>query len=127
MLSAKNGLVYLLLLLLNLPLYADTKAPDPLSGLNLEDFKNSSERGDPKWESNPFVKYGDSPQTKQLVLYGIVQGAGKALALINSEIVKVGDKVGSSEVVAIEKQKVVLRNSDGLYQISFRGTPNDKT
>ena len=37
------------------------------------------------------------------------------------------DQIGGSEVVSIERQKVVLRNSDGLFQISFRGSPNDKT
>ena len=102
-------------------------ATEPLSGLNLEDFQSPSKKGEPDWQSNPFIKYGDTPQTKQLTLYGIIHGNSKALALINSDIVQVGDKIGSSEVVAIERQKVILRNSDGLFQITFRSSANDKT
>jgi hypothetical protein len=102
------------------------KSAEPLSGLNMEDFEASAGKS-PKWESNPFVKYGDAPATKQMILYGIVWNESKALALINSDVVKVGDKVGTSQVVAIEKAKVILRNSDGLYQITFKGTQNDKT
>ena len=98
----------------------------PLSGLNLEDF-NSNKQSEVDWGTNPFVKYGDAFQTKQMALYGIIIGPGKSMALINSDIVKVGDKLGTSEVIAIEKQKVILRNADGLYQISFRGMPNEKT
>jgi hypothetical protein len=93
--------------------------------LNLEDFQSTGKKAGPTYESNPFVKYGDTPQTKQLTLYGIIHGNSKSLALINSEIVKVGDKIGSTQVVSIEKEKVILRNADGLFQISFRGT-NEK-
>lgn len=104
------------------------KKPEPLSGLNMEDFQASQEAEKPRWDSNPFVKYGDAPATKQLILYGIVWSPQRSLALINSSVVTVGEKVGSSEVVAIEKAKVILRNSDGLYQISFKGIQqNDKT
>lgn len=104
------------------------KKLEPLSGLNMEDFKASQESEKPKWDSNPFVKYGDAPATKQMTLYGIVWSPRKSLALINSSVVSIGEKVGSSEVVAIEKAKVILRNSDGLYQITFKGTvQNDKT
>lgn len=128
MLKSKKATRYLgISLLVCTPLFAGVKSPEPLSGLNLEDFQGTGKKSEPNWQSNPFVKYNDTPQTKQLTLYGIIRGASQSLALINSEIVKVGDKIGSSEVVSIERQKVILRNSDGLFQISFRGSPNDKT
>lgn len=128
MLRSRKALGTLCIYLLTCsPLLADIKKPpDPLSGLNLEDFQGSNRKGEKNWQSNPFVKYSDTPQTKSLTLYGIIIGP-RSLALINSEVVKVGDKIGGSEVVSIERQKVVLRNSDGLFQISFRGSPNDKT
>lgn len=103
---------------------ADIPRPEPLSGLNLEDFQ-SSLHVEPEWDSNPFVKSGDALQTKQMMLLGIIYGKEKSMALINSEIVQVGDKIGSSEVVAIEKQKVVLRNDDGLTQISLKGAADE--
>lgn len=121
-----NRFLPLLMIVALLPL-AGAKAPEPLSGLNMEDFQGTVKKHDANWESNPFIRNGEGPQTKQLNLYGIIRGKSKVLALINGEIVKVGDKIGSSEVVAIETQKVILRNADGLFQISFRGTPNDKT
>lgn len=109
-------------------LFADIKETStPLSGLNLEDFKSTPDARSQEWGSNPFVKYGDNPQAKQMILYGIVHGPHKAMALINSEVVRVGDKIGSSEVVSIERGKVILRNDDGLFQITMRGAPNEKT
>jgi|GEM_PF-3614647 len=131
MLISKPGSVLILLASIASPqigICGVEKKPEPLSGLNMEDFEASREAEKPKWESNPFVKYGDAPSTKQMTLYGIVWSPQKSLALINSSVVSVGEKVGSSEVVAIEKAKVILRNSDGLFQITFKGTQqNDKT
>jgi len=123
----RNSKLSGVILLASLSAFSGVQKPaEPLSGLNLEDFEASAGKT-PQWESNPFVKYGDAPATKQMILYGIVYNETKSLALINSDVVKVGDKVGSSQVVAIEKTKVILRNSDGLYQITFKGTQNDKT
>lgn len=116
-----------------LPVLADqtpssktVKPPEPLSELNLEDFQ-SAVRESEGIDSNPFVKNGDAPQAKQMQLLGIVHRPGGSLALINSEVVKVGDKIGASTVIAIEKHKVVLRNEDGLFQITMKGQQNEKT
>lgn len=107
--------------------FGNMQDPAPLSGLNLEDFQTGSEKNQ-EWSSNPFIKYGDNPQAKQMRLFGIVVGPNKAMALINSEVVQVGDKIGSSEIVSIERKKVILRNDDGIFQITMKGgAPSEKT
>lgn len=116
-------------ILICLAILASTSvSADPISGLNLEDFQSGQEKKT-DWNSNPFVKYGTNPQAKQMTLLGIIHGPDRAMALINNEIVKVGDKIGTNEVVSIDRKKVILRNEDGLFQITMRGAEqaNEKT
>lgn len=119
-------LCFLLIALFGQSVFADFPDPLPMSGLNLEDFQ-SKDKQKQDWSSNPFVKHGDNPQAAQMNLYGVILGKKDSMALINHNIVSVGDKIGLNEVVAIQRQKVILRNNDGLYEITMKGASNDKS
>ena len=98
----------------------------PLSGLNTRDFlgitKNLLD-----WKDNPFIQRSEELTLDDLTLFAIVYNKNKAAALINNQIVKKGDKIGSFEVLSIEKQEVVLRNENGIFKLLFRRKKNEKT
>src|SRR5882724_6171208 len=82
----------------------DLHAGQFLSGLNTQDF------GDVKtstlnWQDNPFIQHVEESGIDELTLFAIVYSTQKAQALINSQIVKKGDKIGSFTVVSIEQQR----------------------
>ncbi len=101
------------------------QAARPLSGLNTKDFFDV-QKTLTKWQNNPFIQRGDTAGIDELVLFAIVYNKDNAAALINNQIVKTGDKIGSLEVVSIEKQQVILRNENGVFKLSFKRKKNEK-
>jgi len=91
-----------------------------LSGLNMQEFDTELD-SNINWQSNPFVKPADQVPVSELKLTGIVYGGDESAAVIDNQIVRKGDKVGFSEVIAIEKTKVILRNENGLFSLSMKG------
>ncbi|MBI4209804.1 MAG: hypothetical protein HY538_08910 [Deltaproteobacteria bacterium] len=93
------------------------------SGLDLEGFEGGarSREGGLLWQDNPFVEAVEDFSVTDLVLTGIVYGDVDRAALINDRAVRKGEKIGSHEVVEVEKNHVVLRNENGLYRLSFTG------
>ena len=80
------------------------------------------ERAQLAWGRNPFsaLKVSQEFQKAHLELKGISVGKDKkALAFINTEIVKQGDTLGAYEVVEIEKDKVLLRKDEQSFYITL--------
>jgi hypothetical protein len=97
----------------------------PLSGLNTKDFLNIDKLG-VEWKDNPFIHPQDNAGVDEMTLFAVVFSKKKSAALINDQIVKIGDKIGSSEVVDIQKQTVILRNESGIHSLSFKRNKNEK-
>jgi hypothetical protein len=97
----------------------------PLSGLNTTDFQ-ASQQAQVQWKNNPFVQQTEGLGVHSLNLFAIVHGKNNAAALINDQIVKTGDKIGTAEIVSIEKQHVVLRNENGIFKLLFKSKKNEK-
>lgn len=105
------------MVLLSLPSFAQD-AQKSISGLNVEDF-NKAKDANIVWSKNPFLKPANEVAFDELALTGIIYSADEAAALINDMVVKKGDKVGSSEIVEIEKERVILRNENGIFSLGF--------
>jgi len=95
-------------------------ADDSISGLNLEDFEKKKNE-QTKWQNNPFVQTVDDVDVYDLQLKAIIWSPSDAAALINGEIVKTGEKIGISHVVSIEKDRVILRNENGIFRLPLKG------
>lgn len=91
------------------------------SGLNLDDFESGTS-GVQIWENNPFVKPTTDVSISDLELTGIIFGGpGKAAAIISDHVLFEGDKIGTSTLVGIERERVILRNEEGLFSLSLKG------
>ncbi len=80
------------------------------------------ERENVPWGRDPFSasKISREYQRADLELKGISFGADKSgFAFINNEIVKSGDKVGDYEVVAIEKDKILLKRGAQSFYLAL--------
>ena len=76
------------------------------------------------WTRNPFLlpqfkKNSKAPETPPLRLSAIFQRGNDKLAIIDHEIVRVGDTVNGEKVVAIEKGRVVLSYGNGKRVLSL--------
>jgi hypothetical protein len=91
-----------------------------LSGLNTQDFEDT-DLSNVAWGNNPFVIPANAVPVSDLRLTGIVYGIEDSAAIINDQVVRVGDKIGYNEIVGIEKERVIVRNDNGLFGISFEG------
>jgi hypothetical protein len=72
------------------------------------------------WGRNPFIEKGSpaAQDTPRLTLNGIVWDKESPTAIINGEIVGVGDKIGKITVVSIRKTTVTL--NDGVKNFRLR-------
>jgi hypothetical protein len=104
----------------------DLQASQPKSGLNTKDFSDPK-KGTLDWKGNPFIQQGETSGIDELTLYAVVHNQDNAQALINSQIVKKGDKIGTFTVVSIQRQSVILRNDNGVFNLSFKRQKNEKT
>lgn len=82
--------------------------------------KLQKERASKPWGRDPFVRVKTleaGSRTSSLELKGISIGQDKkGFALINQDIVRVGDKIEGCEVLAIEKNRVLLqKNGQNFY------------
>lgn len=113
----KTTLIAVLLLCASLLAHAEQK---PLSGLNVEEFDQKTTTPT-NWGNNPFVVPLNDVAISELKLTGIVYSVTDKGAIIGNQLVTIGDKIGSNEVVAIEKSRVILRNENGLYSLAISG------
>lgn len=91
-----------------------------LSGLNTQDFDKKGQ-DTVNWSNNPFVQPANEVPVSDLKLTGIAYDDDDAAAIINNTVVKKGDKIGSHEIVDIKETSVVLRNENGIFNVSFKG------
>ncbi len=69
-------------------------------------------------ESN--TNEADNTKKDELVLEGVIWNAVKPQALINGNIVKVGETVGDAKVLEIRKDGVKVRDQEKEYYLRFR-------
>jgi MSHA biogenesis protein MshK len=58
------------------------------------------------------VGTGKSEENKALILESIIHGVQRHTAVINGQILKVGDYIGEFRLVAVNNTSVVMRSSD---------------
>lgn len=68
------------------------------------------------WGRNPFTPGGAASKTA-LVLNGIMWDEKKPLAIIGSEVLGVGGKIGEYAVTEIKKDSVILNNGTGDLEL----------
>lgn len=98
---------------------------DPLLGINVEDFSETKKNGKLNWDKNPFIQPSKEADIGALRVEMIVFSPTFSSALINGEIVKEGDKLGSVEVVKIYQKHLILRSEDGVFRLELRGKEKD--
>lgn len=101
------------------------QAGRPLSGLNTQDFFDV-QKSLIQWGENPFIRNEDVSSFDDLTLFAVVYSKNKSSALINDQIVSVGEMIGSFEVMSIKKREVILRNENGIFKLLFKRSKNEK-
>lgn len=71
------------------------------------------------WARDPFTLLPEEFFSKTQ-LTGIIWDEENPYAIINGNVVRVGDVVSGSEVVGIERESVTLRKEDGVYMLGIR-------
>ena len=86
-------------------------------------MKLQKERAEKQWGRDPFQRTRTAEfgyRTSSLELKGISIGAkGEGYALINQEIVKVGDTVEGCEVISIERNRVLLQKGGQSFYLKL--------
>ncbi len=90
-----------------------------LSGLNTQEFDNKSKQSI-NWQNNPFVQPANDVAVSDLKLTGIAYSKTSAAVIINDQVLDKGDKIGSHEVVDISANNVVMKNENGVFNLSFK-------
>lgn len=117
MFKMNSIILFFIFLVVSFPVFA--KEADVISGLNLEDFgKDNKDRY--MWENNPFIQVIDEVSLTDMSLTAIVFRQDDAAALINGEVVREGGKVGFSEIIHIAKDRVVLKNENGIFNLVLK-------
>lgn len=99
----------------------------PFSGMNLEQFEQKAEIKQQTFSNNPFAKSNNQTNVADLKLYAVIFNETNSAALINSNVVQIGDKINNYEVVAISPGYAVIRGPAGIFTLSFDGqAKNDK-
>ncbi len=84
----------------------------------------------PTWGKNPFSPK-EAPAVPRsfsdLVLNGIAWGPKNPSALINDQVVFVGDKIEGSKVVAINRNNVILNNGEKDFKLEWGSGPSEKS
>lgn len=88
---------------------------EPMSGLNTREFNQPG--GPIKQRLNPFIRSPNRGTAQSMRVQAIVYNPVKQVALIAGKIVRKGDRIGSSEVIDIQRKSVALRNENGLFRL----------
>ena len=128
------GLIYAIIFTLSDKVYPE-KADTPGPAVNTGAAKPFNY--DPKGRRDPFIplvnregllllepvvkKESLHQADRELYLEGIVyEPQGGSCAVINSEIVKAGDKIGDYQVLEVQRQKVVLGKAEEVLNLELR-------
>ena len=72
------------------------------------------------WGRNPFTLQKTSSKAfKDLILDGIMWDKEKPLAIINGEIVKIGDNISANLVVDIKQDRVILNDGTKDFELKL--------
>lgn len=91
-----------------------------VSELDLKGFESKSD-SPMEWSKNPFVQPVGEVDVSEMKLMAVVYAEGDSAALINGETVRVGDRIGFSEVTEIDPNRVILRNDNGIFYLTLEG------
>src|SRR3989338_841329 len=96
-----------------------------LSDLDVESFQQLTEGTQQQPMYNPFSGTVTSLQdatAEELVLTGTVVGDEQVYALVNGNILEIGDRVAGYKVETIEDGHVTLKRLDEIYTLRMGGT-----
>ena len=106
-------------------LFSSFAAAQSLSDLQWDKFVGLTSGEDVQTHTDPFaggVSSAEDLSIEELSLTGIVYGGAEdSYALISGYLVRVGDKIASYKVDAIEKDKVRLKRVDDVYVLVLGG------
>lgn len=89
-------------------------ALDGLSDLNVEWLKNRAEKE--RWGRDPFGTARKAEATV-LTLSAILYQDGNGSAIINNQIMKVGDEIAGKRIVKILPDRVQLQGAEGITDL----------
>ena len=97
---------------------AEPPATDADTETGLPGDAAAAERQPETWGSDPFVRdWVMTSELAEMSLRAITIGGDKAYALINDQILEVGDEISGKRVVAIESEKVVLEQGGRTFDL----------
>lgn len=71
-----------------------------------------------KWGEDPFVRdFSYAAEMKSLVVSAITISKNEAYAVINNQVVRVGDIIDGKKIVAIEKDRVIVEKGGKRFTI----------
>ncbi len=73
----------------------------------------------PLINKNGLILIYEEVDAKGLALKGIVYADGESLAIINDEVLRIGDKIGLYEIIEIEEKKVVLKKDKEISTLKL--------
>ncbi|MFH1411836.1 MAG: hypothetical protein ABIG55_04235 [Candidatus Omnitrophota bacterium] len=103
----------------------DVRTPDEIKKKKNTRIADIQELVPRSGRSDPFVPPRSRPRkigfySSSFRLEGVTTSPdGKVMAIINDEIVAVGGKIGSAEVVSIAKEEVVIREGEKEYKLKL--------
>jgi|GEM_PF-2642255 len=100
--------------------WADDATNNKPSGLNLEGFAGGSGEG-VKWIKNPFIREIDNVSLDELHLTAIVYSPNDSAALINGQVLRKNDRIGSNEILDITRDRVIVRNEGRIFNLVLKG------
>lgn len=118
--GARNIAVVFSALLLSIAAFCE-----PRSGMNLEGFSGNNKQKT-SGRHNPFSRAQEKVSVQSMRVSAIVYSDTQRAALISGKIVQVGDKIGASKVVEIERKHVTLRNQNGVFRLSIDRAIDDR-
>ncbi len=95
-----------------------------VSDLDLEWFRDRPT--EVQWGPDPFLpkvridQGSGNTSGQKYILTAVILGGEKPAAVIDGEVVHVGEKIGSNRVVKILKDSVVLKGSSGLVEVPLK-------
>jgi len=110
-----RAIVFMLALLWSV---APTYAIEGLSDLNVDWLKNRAEKE--RWGRDPFGTGAAKADRTVLTLTAILYQDGNGSAIINNQILKVGDEIAGKRVVQILPDRVQLQGPEGLTDLKVQ-------
>ncbi len=95
-----------------------------VSDLDLEWFRDRPT--EVQWGPDPFLpkvridQGSGNTSGQKYILTAVILGGKKPAAVIDGEVVHVGEKIGSNRVVKILKDSVVLKGPSGLVEVPLK-------